>query len=52
MRGKINVSSELNKGTVFVIDLPVNAEYRAKSNLQEINSVDSSQQESENNNGE
>lgn len=42
MRGKITVSSELNKGTVFVIELPVSADYRRKANLQEPNSVDTS----------
>jgi hypothetical protein len=27
MRGKISVVSELSKGTVFIIEIPVDAEY-------------------------
>jgi hypothetical protein len=30
MRGRITVNSELNKGTAFVIEIPVNAEYTGK----------------------
>jgi len=27
MRGNITVKSELNRGTVFILEIPVNAEY-------------------------
>jgi chemotaxis protein histidine kinase CheA len=32
MRGKISVISELNKGTVFIIEIPVEAEILVKGN--------------------
>jgi chemotaxis protein histidine kinase CheA len=31
MRGKIDVTSELNKGTTFTIKMPVTGEYKEKS---------------------
>jgi signal transduction histidine kinase len=37
MNGRISVASELNKGTVFIIEIPVQAEILESSSSEEVN---------------